>query len=86
MAPKLTSAPTAILAIGKAAGPMAQACRDFGLDAKGLLITHDHSVHVHDFESFVGGHPVPDEGSLKGAQAALDFVKALGKMTIFWFY
>ena len=77
--PKLTSAPTAILAIGKAAGPMAEACRDFGLDAKGLLITHDHSVHVYDFESFVGGHPVPDEGSLKGAQAALDFVKALGE-------
>ena len=77
--PRLNSAPTAILAIGKAAGPMAQACRDFGLDGKGLLITHDPSVHVDGFESFFGGHPVPDEGSLKGAQAALDFVKALGE-------
>ena len=75
--PRLDVPPTAILAIGKAAGPMAEACRRYGLTAKGLLITHDPSVQVDGFDVFVGGHPVPNEGSLEGARAALQFVQGL---------
>ena len=77
--PRLDVPPTAILAIGKAAGPMAEACRRYGLNAKGLLITHDPSVQVEGFDVFVGGHPVPNEGSLKGARAALQFVQGLSE-------
>ena len=75
--PQLQEAPTAILAIGKASGPMAQACRDFGLQARGMLITHDPSVAVDGFDVFVGGHPVPNQGSLDAAIAALSFVQKL---------
>lgn len=73
----MTESPTAILAIGKASGPMAQACRDAGLTGKGMLITHDPSVDVDGFDVFVGGHPVPHEGSVEAAQAAVNFVQAL---------
>ena len=75
--------PSAIFALGKAAGPMAQACRDGGLDAKGVLISHDPALlsaqSVAGFETVIGGHPVPDENSMKGARLMLDRAHGLGE-------
>ena len=40
---RLDSAPTAVIAVGKAAASMAQAVRDSGCDAPGILVTTDES-------------------------------------------
>ena len=76
----LEGEPSAILAIGKAASSMAQACRDKGFsDSRGLIVTNpEHAVPVEGFELILGGHPVPDEGSIAGADAAIRFVQGLG--------
>ena len=79
----LEQPPTAIFALGKAAGPMAQACRDGGLDAKGILISHDPALisdqKVDGFETVIGGHPVPNENSMRGAGMMLERAHTLGE-------
>lgn len=76
---RLDSPPTAILAIGKAAVAMANACRNHGLDAPGLIITNPENAQpVAGFEVIVGGHPVPDQGSIDGADKAIALA---GRMT-----
>ncbi len=80
MAPLLSdlqNTPSAILAIGKASGPMARACRKHGLKAGGMIITHDPQVDIDGFDIFIGGHPVPNQASLDAARAAMDFVRSL---------
>jgi len=79
----LETPPTAIFALGKAAGPMAKACRDGGLDAKGVLISHDPALlsdhQVEGFETVIGGHPVPHENSMLGAKMMLGHAETLGE-------
>ena len=79
----LEAPPSAIFALGKAAGPMAKACRDGGLDAKGVLISHDPALlsdrQVDGFETVIGGHPVPNENSMLGAKLMLDHAETLGE-------
>ena len=75
--------PTQIFALGKAAGPMALACRQHGLTAPGVLISHDDALTLPDqsvtgFETIIGGHPVPNENSVHGAQIMLERAASLG--------
>lgn len=64
--------PTFIIAIGKAAVAMAEACRNSGLSAPGIMVTNrENAKNVPEFDLFIGGHPVPDEGSLRGAEAVM---------------
>lgn len=75
----LTESPTKIIALGKAAGAMAQACRDGGLEAEGLLITHDPAIEVAGFTTIVGGHPMPDSNSLEAGGLCLSLAESLGE-------
>lgn len=83
MAPALDTLdrePTAILAVGKAASRMAKACRDRGLGGiPGLIVTNPgNAAPVEGFGLVEGGHPVPDGGSVAGAEAAIRLVRGLG--------
>ena len=73
--------PPVIISIGKAAVSQARgAARALrGNFRKGLIITkYGHALHAPDrFSVYEAGHPVPDENSLRGAQAALDAVQGL---------
>ena len=71
----------ALLAVGKAAEAMAQAAADLLGDAiqAGLVITkHPSAARLPGWTVLQGGHPVPDESSLRAGRAALDFVGQLG--------
>ncbi|MCA9833519.1 MAG: DUF4147 domain-containing protein [Thermomicrobiales bacterium] len=70
-----------VLAIGKAAVPMAQAARDiYGdrIDA-GLLVTKQgqYTAEVEGFVGIEAGHPVPNLPSLQAGELALDIVADL---------
>ena len=70
-----------LVAAGKAAWQMAKAAYDC-LGArieKGVVITkYDHVMGaIGNFQCFEAGHPVPDENSFRGTQAALDLVADL---------
>ena len=76
-----------LVAAGKAAWQMAKAASDFMGDRieKGVVVTkYDHVMGpIANFSCFEAGHPVPDENSFKGTQAALDLVSGLtGKDTV----
>jgi hydroxypyruvate reductase len=76
----LNAAPDMILAIGKAASAMAETCRRHGLKAPGLIITNpENAVAVEGFSLIKGGHPLPDRGSLEGANAAIELVQKMEK-------
>ena len=70
-----------LVATGKAAWQMAKAASDFMGDRieKGVVVTkYDHVMGpIANFDCFEAGHPVPDENSFKGTQAALDLVSDL---------
>ncbi len=70
-----------LVAAGKAAWSMAKAASDFLRDRieAGVVITkYDHVMGpIANFTCFEAGHPVPDENSFKGTQAALDLVSGL---------
>ena len=70
-----------LVAAGKAAWQMANAASDCLGDriADGVVVTKYGHIkgpiaHIRCFE---GGHPVPDDGSCRGTQAALDLVQGL---------
>ena len=70
-----------LVATGKAAWRMAKAASDClgeRIEA-GVVVTKYGHVKgpVANFACFEAGHPVPDENSFKGTQAALDLVKGL---------
>ena len=73
-------APTHIAAVGKAASSMMRAALDqCGKDLPALMVTkYDHSDKGLDLYANLtvieSAHPVPDENSLKGGEALLDFV------------
>ena len=73
-----------VLAVGKAAVPMAQAAEDFLGDRikKGLLVTkyfHTDGFSSPRFEIIEAGHPVSDENSILAAQKALEAVQSLNE-------
>ncbi len=76
----LDQQPTAVIALGKAAGAMAAAVRDGGYDGSGLVITTDENHRQIDgFDCFASAHPVPDERGLAAAIAVENLVKSLGQ-------
>ena len=76
-----------LVAAGKAAWQMARAasdCLGSRID-KGVVVTKYNHVMgpIADFACYEAGHPVPDENSFRGTQAALDLVAGLtGKDTV----
>ena len=70
-----------LVSAGKAAWQMAKAAYDFLGDRieTGVVVTkYDHVMGpIGNFACFEAGHPVPDENSFKGTQAALDLVADL---------
>ena len=70
-----------LVSAGKAAWQMAKAAYDFWGDRieAGVVVTkYDHVMGpIGNFQCFEAGHPVPDENSFKGTQAALDMVADL---------
>ena len=70
-----------LVAAGKAAWQMAKAASDFLGDRieAGVVVTkYDHVMGpIANFDCYEAGHPVPDENSFRGTQAALDLVDDL---------
>ncbi len=70
-----------LVAAGKAAWQMAKAASDCLSDRieNGVVVTKYNHVMgpIANFTCFEAGHPVPDENSFKGTQAALDLVADL---------
>ncbi len=70
-----------LVATGKAAWQMAKAASDTlgSRIEKGVVVTkYDHVMGpIANFDCFEAGHPVPDENSFRGTQAALDLVSNL---------
>ncbi len=72
-----------VLSFGKAAVPMAQAIGELlgpSLSAGVVLTKHGHlpppeSLPAAPWRYFTAGHPVPDEDSLRGAQAILELAR-----------
>jgi glycerate 2-kinase len=65
-----------IVGFGKASVGMAQAVCDAVTVTKGIVITNDPSATIknHSVEVIVGGHPLPNEGSIHGAEKILDLL------------
>ncbi|WP_457637434.1 glycerate kinase type-2 family protein [Oceanithermus sp.] len=71
--------PTAVLAVGKAAGPMLAGLEDAGLHLPGFGVTrYGHGRPLEHYELLEAGHPVPDEASVQAAERALELARALG--------
>ena len=70
-----------LISAGKAAWQMAKAAYDFWGNRieNGVVVTkYDHVMGpIGNFQCYEAGHPVPDENSFKGTQAALDLVSDL---------
>jgi len=70
-----------LVSAGKAAWQMAKAAHELLGDAiqSGVVVTkYDHvKGPIANFACYEGGHPVPDENSFRGTQAALDLVSGL---------
>ena len=70
-----------LVSAGKAAWQMAKAAYDFWGDRieNGVVVTkYDHVMGpIGNFSCYEAGHPVPDENSFIGTQAALDLVSDL---------
>ena len=70
-----------LVAAGKAAWQMAKAASDClgNRIEKGVVVTkYGHVMGpIANFDCYEAGHPVPDENSFKGTQAALDLVDGL---------
>ena len=71
--------PTAIIALGKAAGAMAEGARAAGVTAPGIIITTDENHRQIDgFDCLAASHPVPDGRGLRAAEKVIDLVTPLG--------
>ncbi len=71
---------TVLVAAGKAAWRMAKAAASRVRVDAGLVVTkYGHSMgDIPGFEILEAGHPLPDEGSVRGALQALELVQPLG--------
>ncbi len=70
-----------LVGFGKASVEMAQAVGDAVKITRGVVITNDPEASVtHDaVEVVVGGHPLPNEGSVRGAEKILTVLQSCGK-------
>jgi hydroxypyruvate reductase len=71
-----------VLAAGKAAGSMAEVAeKAYGsVEIEGLAVArHGYGCPLQRLAMIEAGHPVPDEGSVKGARAALAAAAAAGE-------
>jgi glycerate 2-kinase len=70
-----------VVGFGKASVPMARAVCDAVPVVKGVVITNDSSATIpHErIEVVVGGHPLPDEGSIKGTGKILSLLGHCGE-------
>ena len=72
------AAPSAVVAIGKAAGAMAEGARAAGVTAPGIIITTDENHRQIDgFDCIAASHPVPDRRGLHAAEKVTDLVMRL---------
>jgi hydroxypyruvate reductase len=63
-----------VIAVGKAAYPMSEACEDFFGDriSRGIVLTkYGHGGALRRFGVIEAGHPIPDENGITGAQTIL---------------
>lgn len=65
------------LALGKAARGMAAHAQPWGPFADALVAGPD-VAELHGVETIVGGHPLPDEGSVRAGERALAMARATG--------
>ncbi len=72
--------PIHLLAVGKAAAPMAAAwIRHIAIPKEGLVVgTHRGSADLKSLRWLQGGHPIPNEQSVKAGREALMFARSLG--------
>ncbi len=77
---ELDQPPSHVIALGKAAGAMAEAVRNCGYDSTGIVITTDENHrHIDGFNCFASGHPVPDERGLDATNAVECVLSGLGE-------
>ena len=70
--------PSAVIALGKAAGAMAEGARAAGVTAPGIIITTDETHRqIEGFDCIAASHPVPDSRGLRAAEKVTDLVKRL---------
>ena len=75
----LADPPSCVIAIGKAGAAMAQAVRDVGCNAPGIVVTHDEGFAAIDgMRCFASAHPVPDERGLDAGAAIAELAAGLG--------
>ena len=65
-----------VVGFGKASVGMARAVGDFTTVSSGVVVTNDSEAKLEndDVDVIVGGHPIPNIGSIKGAEKILDIV------------
>lgn len=66
-----------VVAIGKAAGMMAAHAQPWGPLAE-VVVSAPYEVDIPGFEAYVGGHPLPDEKSVRAGERALELAQATG--------
>ena len=70
--------PTAIIAVGKAACAMADAARQAGCKAPGIIVTNDENYReIPGFDVHASAHPVPDMRGLRASDAVEKLVRSL---------
>lgn len=71
-----------VVGFGKAVCPMAKAIEDLMLDriVDGVVVTkYGYSLPLRKIEVLEGGHPIPDENSLKSALKIVEIAKKVGE-------
>ena len=75
---ELDQLPSHVIALGKAAGTMAEAVRNCGYDGTGIVITTDENHrHINGFDCIASAHPVPDKRGLDATNAVESLVSGL---------
>ena len=70
-----------VVGFGKASVGMARGVCDFSKVTSGVVVTNDSRANLENecIKVVFGGHPIPDIGSIKGAEKILDIVKLCGE-------
>ncbi len=77
---ELDQPPSHVIALGKAAGAMAEAVRNCGYDGSGIVITTDENHRdIEGFNCIASAHPIPDERGLDATNAVEGLVSELGE-------
>ena len=73
-----------LVGFGKASVGMAQAVCDHIAVTKGIVITNDSEAVLKSstVEVVVGGHPLPNKGSINGAEKILSVIDSVGKQDL----